>query len=391
MTNNSDNQTTRLSYEERIKQGMNDGNGGIYSPNGKVFLKYEGTAKSYTIRQGVTGIYHRAFQDCTSLERIEIPDTIEVIGRKAFSGCNTLKEISLPESVTHIGGSMFFGCTSLEEVIIPNSVTEIEWESFGECTSLKEITIPESVTNMSYCGFYNLDLKINCLSPHFKVQDGVVYSADMSRLLHAFESCPHELVIPKTVTTIDVGAFMGCTKLQNIILPEGLKAINDSAFMGCSALMALTIPSSVTQIGLNPIAGSGIKKITCLSPIFNVHGGALYSADMSRLIACFSAQEDFTVPNTVRIIEDRAFSCVGNPRKVTLSNSQVIIHERAFGDCGSIEQITITYATTDIKAEAFNECYNLKRVIVPKRRLEDYKNILKFFQHENVKVKIIGK
>ena len=77
------------------------------------------------------------------------------IGVCAFDGCSSLTSITIPNSVTSIGRSAFDGCSSLTSITIPNSVTSIGQYAFSGCISLTSITIPNSVTKISYCAFKN--------------------------------------------------------------------------------------------------------------------------------------------------------------------------------------------------------------------------------------------
>ena len=79
----------------------------------------------------VTGIGGQAFEGCTGLENITIPDSVTEIGLEAFSGCTSLTNITIPDSVTSIGRYAFSGCTSLTSITIPNSVTSIGKYAFG--------------------------------------------------------------------------------------------------------------------------------------------------------------------------------------------------------------------------------------------------------------------
>ena len=61
---------------------------------------------------------------------------VSVIGDKAFNACTGLKEVIIPDSVTQIGGGAFYECSGLVSVSIPDSVTQIEDYAFCLCTSL---------------------------------------------------------------------------------------------------------------------------------------------------------------------------------------------------------------------------------------------------------------
>ena len=73
----------------------------------------------------VTAIGYRAFEGCSSLTSVTIPDSVTSIGRSAFSGCKSLTSVTIGDSVTSIGSWAFEGCSSLTSVTIGNSVTSI--------------------------------------------------------------------------------------------------------------------------------------------------------------------------------------------------------------------------------------------------------------------------
>jgi len=102
-----------------------------------------------------------AFNGCTSLTSITIPNSVTRIGSYAFAYCTSFVSITIPNSVESISNSVFWGCESLASITIPNSVTSIGSYAFYNCTSLASIIIPKSVASIGidvFCGCTSLTI-----------------------------------------------------------------------------------------------------------------------------------------------------------------------------------------------------------------------------------------
>ena len=109
--------------------------------------------KNTIIPDSVTSIGDDAF-GCSGITSINIPDSVENIGRQAFYGCHDLTSVIIGNNVTDIGQTAFSGCSSLTSVTIPNSVTSIGEAAFSNCIALISINIPNSVTSIGDGAFY---------------------------------------------------------------------------------------------------------------------------------------------------------------------------------------------------------------------------------------------
>ena len=82
------------------------------------------------VEYSVTSIGDKAFDDCSGLTSVVIPNSVTSIGNYAFYDCSGLTSVDIPNSVTSIGYSAFYGCRGLTSVTIPNSVTSIGDNAF---------------------------------------------------------------------------------------------------------------------------------------------------------------------------------------------------------------------------------------------------------------------
>lgn len=85
-----------------------------------------------------------AFQLCTGLERVRLPQGLKCIREGTFYGCSSLTRVEIPDSVTAIQNSAFQGCTSLRFIRLPRGLVDFAPDAFVSCKGLKEVLVPST-------------------------------------------------------------------------------------------------------------------------------------------------------------------------------------------------------------------------------------------------------
>ena len=390
---------------------------------GKVAYKYKGTMPSNTsivLKKGTLGIAGSAFEDCTGLTSVTIPDSVTSIGDWAFAGCSGLTSITVAKgntkyhsagnclietesktliagcknsiiptdgSVTSIGSSAFRGCTGLTSITIPDSVTSIGDSAFSGCSGLTSVVIPGSVTSIGSSAFERCTGLTSVTIPN-----GVKAIPS-----YAFYGCTGltSITIPDSVTSIGYSAFSWCTGLTSVTIGNSVTSIGDLAFSYCTRLTSVTIPDSVTSIyfeaffectrltsvtigsGVTSIGGSAFEScnnlqdiyITDIAAWFNISGLdnlMRYGASNKNLYINNELATSIAIPDSVTSIDERAFSNCTGLTSITIPNSVTSIGDWAFAGCTGLTSVTIPNSVTSIGDWAFAGCSGLTSITVAK-------------------------
>ncbi len=210
-----------------------------------------------TLPRHLRKISSAAFQGCTGLERVLIPDSLAEIGDHAFFNCKRLQSVCLSgtegqngyadlTSVGTVEDWAFGGCESLVSVGISDSMTEISLGVFSRCKSLTEVNISENVNHIGTSAFDDCSsmLAINVAegSELYCDIDGVLFNKAQTEILKYPEGREEGYVIPPTVTTIGEYALKNCGA---ITVPETVTAIKLGGLSSSDGAGDVYLPNSL--------------------------------------------------------------------------------------------------------------------------------------------------
>ena len=291
----------------------------------KYYIKAPNTTITSVDLSGVKVIAGGAFEDCSQLAgTITIPQGQTVVGSHTFDGCASISKIILPDSVTRIGDYVFYGCISLTEISLSDNLTNISSFAFTGCNSLTTIVIPSSVTSISELPFHSCsgltNISVDDNNQYYCDVDGVLYDKNVTTLIcYPASKTGMNYNVLSTVTTIEDYAFRFSTNLTSVTIPETVTSIGRNAFGDCDNLTIIDVNDS--------------------NQSYCDIDGILFDKNVTTLIKCPENNSNisvYTIPSTVKTIEEYAFEGCTNLQSITIPASVVRIGFYAFSEVDNL-------------------------------------------------------
>ena len=328
------------------------------------------------IHDGIATIGSKAFGSCKSLQSVVIPENVAVIKESAFENCDKLNNVTLPDTAIKICNNAFFnsgcyknnnswrdgtlyignhlikakdvsgtktvdsstvtvadnafeGCAKLRKVEIYAGVLRIGENAFSQCTDLSEVSLPDCVLEIGKDAFFGTMYFDN---ERANWQDGVLYNGKHLIGVNE-EKLPERFTVKEGTLTIADHALSGCYSLLKVDLPDGLKHIGKGAFAGCTALLKINAPDSIESIGENAFS----RTYYCLNDEYWEDGGLYIGRHL--IEAEVHGDGSFKIKDGTLTVGEAVFKKGARLKTLTIPNSVKVINDYAFSECTLLETV----------------------------------------------------
>ncbi len=324
-----------------------------------------------------------AFERCSGLKTMSIPNSVKYVGYYAFANCSDLESVTLSENLEKISmsafscdkikyneynGGKYLGTKSnpyyaLIEYRDTNSVSYtihsqtklIAENAFGgRLSKLTSIILPNSVKYLTSATFSG------CENLQYTIYENAKYLGSTSNPYHALISENTTITsckIHNSTKIIADNAFYNHSYITSITGGSSLETIGQYAFSNCPKLVSVVLPSNVVNIGMGAFYDcANLSSITLGNKIKSIGSWAFYQCPKLQSI---------TIPNSVTSIGMSAFNGCTNLTSITIPNNVTELNSYTFYECTNLTSITLSNNINTIGAWAFAGCSALQTINLP--------------------------
>ena len=358
--------------------------------NDTIYVYGEGQMNDFTSETAANTVRPSWEPYKTEIRHVVVAGNVTKIGDFAFCGYD-VESVEIGEGTLKIGNRTFYKCASLEKLVLPNSLEVIgdnfqsyteNGMSFADCISLNELTLPEHLKSIGINGFLRCKISKVYWNAENAVVNGSPYSPNDNPV---FNGCPiKEVCFGKKVLSVPSRAFFNIGALSEVSTCGTIEYVGADAFTGTSWLGNAIEKETVLYIDHAAYTYTADTQLT--TPIklvikegtTSITANALY--DNKRLV-------QVTLPLSLKSIGENAFKgcsslgeIVYNSRKIedlVGSPFSSSVYSFEFGDeveylpsyllcgCSGIKKLTLPNSLKGIGANVFNECSGLTELAIP--------------------------
>ena len=302
----------------------------------------------FVVKEGTRVIADSAFEGCSKIKKVVLPDSVDSIGADVFVDSGVLentdywaddclyvgnwliasKDTDAPkikDGTKYIADGAFRYNKTLQSVTIPEGVLKIGAYAFWDCCELTDLNIPSTVKYIGknafvFCNIKNISL--DSKNKDFALLNGILYTHDLKYLVFCPQQITGEIKLPNETEHIGEAAFWRCAEIEKVVFPKSLKSIGRSAFSECYKLNDINLPDSLQYIGRFAFSNClGITKMV--------------------------------IPYSVDELEENAFSYCINMESIDIGSGIKEIKAWTFEYCEKLNSVNLPYGIEKIGYLAF--------------------------------------
>lgn len=346
-----------------------------------------------------------AFNNCSNLKNVKLPDGLLSIGKYAFYNCINIENIVIPKSVTKLDDYSFFGCSKLKEIILPN-VTIIGDSVFSNCINLKKLEILSDKVSFGmdlfsgctldtlkcpYPSYYVRSMSSNSFGGHFK-------EYIITGITPIFEQFPgtstsfgldilkksDKVYVSDTINYLCSTELDNCINIKEINLPsldiiysnynididiltirDGEK-LNRELLSNFTHVKKLTLPNNLIQVDHETFNDClNLQEIVANGDNFTSIDGILYTKDLKTIIRYPIGKQEikYEINSLTENIENGCFkNC--SLKELIISDNVSEIPEDALANFTSLSYLYIGQNVNNLNRSMFNGTYNIENLYI---------------------------
>lgn len=282
----------------------------------------------------VTAIGEGALKGNKTIEYFAVPynDAFTTIGAEAFAD-SSVQTVDLFDSVTTIGAGAFRNCTSLTELVLPESVTSIGADAFTGCTALTKLVLPAVLDNQDISAFEGVDTSVIRISDVATDEQVAAWNEKLNTPWYDPVERESEY---HTITEMPYAE----TTPQDFWYDSEFLRLDD--YDGYE--LNLYLPRSIDDVPMNMISA-------------NVLNSAKNTWDEVTLPV-----KSVVIPETAKELVGEAFSDCPDLEVVICYAPLEIVPYNAFANCTSLKNVIFVNGVRNIEMNAFSNCPALEAV-----------------------------
>lgn len=351
------------------------------------------TIKTVIFPKTLKAIGDYAFRS-TTIESIQIPESVDSLAAGVFQFCNNLTTINIPSGLKAMGNRVFCGCKSLEQITLSDYIEVINEGAFQDCKMLKKINLPKNLKRIGYSAFNNTQIsEIHIFDKVEKIDGKAFMDTELTSVtceamtppemqLNSFTTNTYDtatLYIPADAidTYLDMatwGQFKNVEEYNgsdNPEDPDGYTKISNTAgklqelMAGMQDIVKLRVIGEINNVDFAFIRTlSSLQAVDLSKCTVTDDGAGVANRIPDNAFEKMSKLTDVRIPTTATAIGSRAFAESGIASMV-IPASVENISEKAFMDAKSLVEVVVSNAGVSIPAMAFYGCSSLTSLVLP--------------------------